>query len=97
MTCAGVLLAAMISVKLFFLLCWACRHRHCLLRRGFLPEILSGVDAADGSVVCIDVCVVNGMSACVHFYSIGYMSHDESKILILWRICLCLLFAMLML
>jgi NADH-quinone oxidoreductase subunit L len=79
-TCAGVLLAAMISVKLFF-----------SVVLGMSPQtlpVMTWISSGDFEVAwtlrmdqlsVLMMCVVNIVSACVHFYSIGYMSHDESK------------------
>lgn len=44
----------------------------------------------------IMMCVINIVSACVHVYSIGYMSHDDSKPRFMAYLCL-FTFAMLML
>ncbi len=79
-TVAGVLLAAMISVKLFF-----------SVVMGMSPQVLpvmTWISSGDFEVAwtlrmdqlaVIMMCVVNIVSACVHVYSLGYMHHDEAK------------------
>lgn len=79
-TCAGVILAAAVSIHLFQ-----------TVVVGHTPHTLSVMDwiaVGDFKVdwaVRIDqlsvimMCVINIVSACVHVYSVGYMSHDDSK------------------
>ncbi|MEK7801486.1 MAG: NADH-quinone oxidoreductase subunit L, partial [Pseudomonadota bacterium] len=79
-TCAGVLLAAAVSIHLFQ-----------TVVIGHTPHTLPVMDwisVGDFKVdwaVRIDqlsvimMCVINIVSACVHVYSVGYMSHDDSK------------------
>lgn len=79
-TCGGVLLAAGLSIKLFF-----------SVVLGMSPQtlpLMNWISSGDFDVAwalrmdqlsVIMMCVVNIVSACVHIYSVGYMSHDESK------------------
>lgn len=79
-TCAGVLLAAMVSVKLFF-----------SVVMGMSPHtlpVMNWIESGDFSVAwtlrydqlaVIMMCVVNIVSSCVHVYSLGYMHHDEAQ------------------
>ncbi len=79
-TCAGVILAAMISVKLFFSVVLG-------MSPVTLPvtDWISSGDFEAAWVLRLDqlavimMCVVNIVSACVHVYSVGYMHHDEAK------------------
>lgn len=79
-TCAAVIIAAFVSCVLFF---------DVIL--GQAPSIVplanwvvSGDFSAQWSLrvdqlTVVMMCVVNIVSACVHVYSVGYMSHDPSK------------------
>lgn len=79
-TCTGVILAALISVKLF-----------STVVLGMAPQtlpVMNWITVGDFSVdwtlrmdqlSVIMMCVVNIVSACVHVYSVGYMSHDDAK------------------
>lgn len=79
-TCTGVIAAAAASVKLFF-----------SVVLGSAPHILplmnwitSGDFTVDWTLrvdqlSVIMMCVINIVSSCVHVYSVGYMSHDDSK------------------
>ncbi|HNQ91813.1 MAG TPA: NADH-quinone oxidoreductase subunit L [Alphaproteobacteria bacterium] len=79
-TSASVILAAILSVELFF-----------TVVMGQNPTVLPVMDwisSGDFQVSwalrvdqlsVVMMCVINIVSACVHVYSIGYMAHDESK------------------
>ncbi len=79
-TCAGLILAALMSVILFFDVVFEGRSYVTVL----MPWVVSG-DFAVNWALKIDtlsvvmMCVINIVSACVHVYSVGYMSHDECK------------------
>lgn len=79
-TCAGVLTAAAASVKLFFTVVLG-SNPHTL---PVMTWFTSGDFSVDWAVrvdqlSVIMMCVINIVSSCVHVYSVGYMSHDESK------------------
>lgn len=83
-TCAALIVAAFSSIVLFF---------DVILNREFADQsyttvLMDWISSGDFKVqwaLRIDtlsivmMCVVNIVSACVHVYSIGYMSHDASK------------------
>lgn len=79
-TCAGMVLAAFASVVLFFDVALAGNVRHIVL-----TEWMASGDFAVDWALRIDqltvvmMCVINIVSACVHVYSVGYMSHDPHK------------------
>lgn len=80
MTCAGVLTAAAASVQLFFTVVLG-SHPHTL---PVMNWITSGDFTVDWAIrvdqlSVIMMCVINIVSSCVHVYSVGYMSHDDSK------------------
>jgi NADH-quinone oxidoreductase subunit L len=79
-TCAGVILAAAVSCFLFFDVIIANQPRtiflaHWLTSGDFTADWTLRVD----QLTVVMMCVVNIVSACVHVYSVGYMSHDEAK------------------
>ena len=79
-TCAGVLLAAAVSVTLFFDIAL----EHAPRTVSLMTWIHSGDFKVDwalrmDTLAVVMMCVINIVSACVHVYSVGYMSHDESK------------------
>ncbi|MCB9989188.1 MAG: NADH-quinone oxidoreductase subunit L [Rhodospirillales bacterium] len=79
-TCAGVILAAFSSVILFFDVIMDSDPRVITLA----PWITVGAFSVDWALrvdqlSVVMMCVVNVVSACVHVYSIGYMSHDPHK------------------
>ncbi len=79
-TCAGVITAAIASVKLFFSVVLG-SDPHTL---PVMNWISSGDFTVDWTLridqlSVIMFCVINIVSACVHVYSVGYMSHDDSK------------------
>lgn len=79
-TCAGVLTAAAASVKLFFTVILG-SNPHTL---PVMTWFTSGDFTVDWAIrvdqlSVIMMCVINIVSSCVHVYSVGYMSHDDSK------------------
>lgn len=79
-TCAGVILAAMASVSLFFSV--GMGHDPHVLK--LMTWVSSGDFRVDWALrvdqlAVVMMCVINIVSACVHVYSVGYMSHDDSK------------------
>ncbi len=79
-TCAGMIVAAFISIVLFFDVIVDAAPRTFILA----PWITSGHLEVAWSLrmdelAVVMLCVVNIVSACVHVYSIGYMSHDPHK------------------
>ncbi len=96
-TCSGVILAALASVILFFDVIMGSHPYTTVLATwissgDFTLEWALRVDQL--SVVMM--CVINIVSACVHVYSVGYMSHDPHKIRFMSYLSL-FTFAMLML
>jgi len=79
-TCLAVLTAAMASIALFFSVAVHAQPFTTLLA----PWIVSGDFSVNwalriDSLSVVMMCVINIVSACVHVYSVGYMSHDEAK------------------
>jgi NADH-quinone oxidoreductase subunit L len=79
-TCAAVILAAMASVSLFFSV--GMGHDPHVLK--LMTWVSSGDFRVDWALrvdqlAVVMMCVINIVSACVHVYSVGYMSHDDSK------------------
>lgn len=80
LTCAAVIVAAFASVLLFFDVALAGQVYTVQLA----PWIASG-DFRVSWALRIDqlsvvmMCVINIVSACVHVYSVGYMSHDAAR------------------
>jgi len=83
-TCVGVILAAIVSISLFFNVILTPN----MVDGAYTTVLVSWITSGDFNVqwaLKIDqlsivmMCVVNIVSACVHVYSIGYMSHDEHK------------------
>jgi NADH-quinone oxidoreductase subunit L len=79
-TCAGMVAAAFASVTLFYDVVLEGDVRHLML-----AEWIRAGDFAVNWSLRIDqlavamMCVINIVSACVHVYSVGYMSHDECQ------------------
>lgn len=78
-TCTGVLLAAVTSVILFFKVAG---------HTAYTTELMTWVSSGTldvkwalrvDTLSVVMMCVINIVSACVHIYSIGYMSHDKAK------------------
>ncbi|MCB1782913.1 MAG: NADH-quinone oxidoreductase subunit L [Alphaproteobacteria bacterium] len=83
-TCAGVIIAAFSSVILFFDVILNLDINN----EAYTTILMTWIDSGDFKVkwaLRIDqlsvvmMCVINIVSACVHVYSIGYMSHDPAK------------------
>lgn len=79
-TCGSVILAAAMSVMLFFDVALGSDPR--------TVEVMTWIASGDFNVswalridqlAVVMMCVINIVSACVHVYSVGYMSHDDSK------------------
>lgn len=79
-TCAGVLAAAGASIALFFEVALGHEPR--------IVPLMTWIASGDFNVAwtlrvdqlaVVMMCVINIVSACVHVYSVGYMSHDDSK------------------
>ena len=79
-TCASVVIAAIASITLFFEVVVGGHGYTTVLA----PWVVSG-DFAVNWALRVDqlsvvmMCVINIVSACVHIYSVGYMSHDPAK------------------
>ncbi len=79
-TCAAVIIAAFTSCVLFFDVILAQSPRMVPLA----SWIVSGDFSANWALrvdqlTVVMMCVINIVSACVHVYSVGYMSHDPAK------------------
>lgn len=79
-TTASVLIAAIASILLFY-------HVD-LNHQSFTTVLATWITSGDMNVqwtlrvdqlAVVMMCVINLVSACVHIYSLGYMSHDEHK------------------
>lgn len=84
-TCASVILAALASVILFSSIIFnsdvLTDHSYTLVLTRWVE---SGAFKADWALridqlSVVMMCVINIVSACVHVYSVGYMSHDPAK------------------
>ncbi len=80
-TCAGVIFAALISILLFFKITGHDGH-------AYTHNLATWISSGDfkinwalriDSLSVVMMCVINIVSACVHVYSVGYMSHDSAK------------------
>jgi NADH-quinone oxidoreductase subunit L len=79
-TCSAVIIAALSSVSLFF--------NVVMGGSAYVTTLAPWVTSGDFSVAwslridtlsVVMMCVINIVSACVHVYSVGYMSHDKHK------------------
>lgn len=79
-TCAGVILAAVASISLFASVGMG-HDPHTLKLMTWMSSGDFRVDWAlrIDQLAVVMMCVINIVSACVHVYSVGYMSHDDSK------------------
>ncbi|PJF20315.1 MAG: NADH-quinone oxidoreductase subunit L, partial [Phototrophicales bacterium] len=80
-TCAGVIVAAFVSCMLFTEIVYGNTAPRTV---SLMTWISSGSFLVDWSLridqlSVVMMCVVNIVSACVHVYSVGYMSHDKCK------------------
>ena len=79
-TCASVIIAALASIGLFLDVALGGQSYTTII----MPWVVSG-DFSVNWALRIDtlsvvmMCVINIVSACVHVYSIGYMSHDNAR------------------
>jgi NADH-quinone oxidoreductase subunit L len=80
LTCAGMFVAAFVSMVLYFDVTIDGSPRTVMLMNWFTSGSFS-IDWAlrIDQLTVVMMCVINIVSACVHVYSVGYMSHDESK------------------
>lgn len=79
-TCAGMVVAAFFSCVLFYDVMLGGAARVVPLA----PWIVSGGFEVSwalriDTLSVVMMCVINIVSACVHFYSVGYMAHDPAK------------------
>jgi NADH-quinone oxidoreductase subunit L len=79
-TCAAVIVAAFAAVTLFF---DVILHDHPYVTV-LAPWVHAGAFKVEWALrvdqlSVVMMCVINIVSACVHVYSVGYMSHDEAK------------------
>jgi NADH-quinone oxidoreductase subunit L len=79
-TCSGVMIAAIASINLFFSVVLG-SDPHTLPVMNWISSGDFTVDWAlrIDQLSVIMFCVINIVSACVHVYSVGYMSHDDSQ------------------
>jgi NADH-quinone oxidoreductase subunit L len=79
-TCAALIVAAVSSIVLFY---DVALHGH-----PYVTVLAEWIDAGEFNVQwalrvdtlsVVMMCVINIVSACVHIYSVGYMSHDPAK------------------
>ncbi len=79
-TCAGVILAAICSCILFFDVALQGHVRTVTLFEWIaVGDFSASWDIRLDTLSVVMMCVVTIVSACVHVYSIGYMSHDPAK------------------
>ncbi|PCI56276.1 MAG: NADH-quinone oxidoreductase subunit L [Alphaproteobacteria bacterium] len=83
-TCAAVIVAALSSVALFFDVILTENMADGSYRTILADWITSGDFTVQWALkidqlAVVMMCVVNIVSACVHVYSVGYMSHDPCK------------------
>jgi len=80
LTCAGVITAAVSSCILFIHVVLG-HHPHTVTLMNWISSGDFKVDWAlrMDQLTVVMMCVVTIVSSCVHVYSVGYMSHDESK------------------
>ena len=83
-TCAGVIVAALASITLFFDVIMTQNMVNGAYTTVLTKWIVSGDFVVEWALridqlAVVMMCVVNIVSACVHVYSVGYMSHDASK------------------
>ena len=79
-TCAAVIVAAFASILLFF----SVNVGGAPFVTQLAPWVVSGNFSVQWALrvdqlAVVMMCVINIVSACVHVYSVGYMSHDEHK------------------
>lgn len=83
-TCAAVIVAALSSISLFFSVILT----ENMVDGSYSTVLANWITSGDFTVqwalkidqlAVVMMCVVNIVSACVHVYSVGYMSHDPCK------------------
>lgn len=80
MTCAGILIAAAASVFLYFDVIIASDPRTLLIADWIaVGDFKVSWALRMDQLAVVMMCVVNIVSACVHVYSLGYMSHDPHR------------------
>ncbi len=84
LTCSSVIIAALASITLFFDVILT----ENMVDGSYTTILATWITSGDFSVswslridqlAVVMMCVVNIVSACVHVYSVGYMSHDPCK------------------
>ncbi|QQG35318.1 MAG: NADH-quinone oxidoreductase subunit L [Micavibrio aeruginosavorus] len=79
-TCAAVIVAAFVSCVLFFDVALAGHPRVVPLANWIVSgDFSAGWTLRIDQLTVVMMCVINIVSACVHVYSVGYMSHDPAK------------------
>ncbi len=83
-TCGAVTVAAFASIQLFFDVILTDGMVNGAYKVTLATWVASGDFKANWALkidqlAVVMMCVVNIVSACVHYYSVGYMSHDASK------------------
>ncbi len=83
-TCSFVIAAAISSIFLFYNVILSDLENHSVMIVPVADWIVSGGFEASWTLridelSVIMMCVINIVSACVHVYSTGYMSHDKSR------------------
>lgn len=79
-TCAAVIIAAFVSCVLFFDVIIGQSPRIVPLANWVVSGDFSAAwTLRVDQLTVVMMCVVNIVSACVHVYSVGYMSHDPAK------------------
>ncbi len=83
-TCVCIIIAALASVTLFFDVIMT----ENMVDGAYTTTLATWISSGDFTVswalridqlAVVMMCVVNIVSACVHVYSVGYMSHDKAK------------------
>ncbi len=80
-TCGAVILAALLSIILFREVAMGDAEDYTLHLSSWIASGDFSVDWAIrvDTLSVVMMCVINIVSACVHVYSVGYMSHDAAK------------------
>lgn len=80
-TSAAVIVAAFASIGLFFDVAYGGSPAYTTLLASWITSGDFNVNWAlrIDTLSVVMMCVINIVSACVHVYSIGYMSHDDAK------------------
>ncbi len=80
-TCAGMIIAALLSVKLFYEIGMGGRDDYTVHLASWIASgdfVVNWALRVD-TLSVVMMCVITIVSACVHVYSVGYMSHDPAK------------------